>query len=377
MNQDVTRLLKHRLVVCVGSGGVGKTTTAAALGVAAAQRGHATAVITFDPALRLKDALGLSELSAQPQRVPLPGLDAPLDALALDTKHTFDALIERVAPSTEIAQRIFANRLYQEVSNGLGGSAEYMAMEKLHELLHLGTYDLVIVDTPPGAHARDLLGAPLRLTQLLASSAAKVFKAPASILGLSHTGITRTAVRLGFKTLERWISVEVLKELASFVADFEHLIEGFRSRAEDIKRELRHRSASFILVTSPEADTVAATIEFHRELKDARFPVGGVVVNRVHHFAPLPEGAGAAYPAALRHKLNANYADFTALSHRDAAALAQLRKKTGLPVIAVLPALEVPPASLHGLISFARELTSRLPDSRHQLSAADSSSSGS
>jgi anion-transporting ArsA/GET3 family ATPase len=375
MNEDVTRLLEHRLVVCVGSGGVGKTTTAAALGVAAARAGRATAVITVDPALRLKDALGLTELSVQPRRVPLPGLDAALDALALDTKHTFDALIERVAPSEEIARRIFANRLYQEVSNGLGGSAEYMAMEKLHELLHLGAYDLVIMDTPPGAHARDLLGAPVRLTELLASSAVRILKAPASILGSPETGIARAALRLGLKTLERWSGVEVLNDLSSFVADFEHLIDGFRSRAEDIERELRHRSASFVLVTTPEADTVAATIEFHRELKDARFPVAGVVVNRVHHFAPLAESAGAAYPAALRRKLSVNYADFTALTHRDAAALTQLRKKTGLPVIAVLPVLEVPPASLHGLIRFANELTARMPGDSGQLSAPASSSS--
>jgi anion-transporting ArsA/GET3 family ATPase len=375
MNPDVTRLLDHRLVVCVGSGGVGKTTTAAALGVVAARGGRTTAVITVDPALRLKDALGLTQLSAQPQRVPLPGLDAPLDALALDTKHTFDALIERVAPTREIAQRIFANRMYQEVSNGLGGSAEYMAMEKLHELLHLGTYDLVIVDTPPGAHARDLLGAPLRLTELLASSAARILKAPASILGRPDAGIARTALRLGLKTLEHWSGIEVLKDLSSFVTDFEHLIDGFRSRAEDIERELRDRSASFVLVTTPETDTAAATIEFYRELKHARFPVAGVVVNRVHYFPPLPESSGAAYPAALRHKLSANYADFTALSHRDAAALGQLRKKTGLPVIAALPVLEVRPASLQGLLSFARELTKPVRRDSDQISASGSSSS--
>jgi anion-transporting ArsA/GET3 family ATPase len=375
MNRDVARLLKHRLVVCVGSGGVGKTTTAAALGVAAARAGRATAVITFDPARRLKDALGLTELSAQPQRVPLPGLDAPLDALALDTKHTFDALIERVAPNRDVSQRIFANRIYQEVSNGLGGSAEYMAMEKLHELLHLGTYDLVIVDTPPGAHARDLLGAPLRITELLASSAARILKRPASILARPEPGIASTALRLGLKTLEHWSGIEVLKDLSSFVTDFEHLIDGFRSRAEDIERELRDRSASFVLVTTPETDTVAATVEFHHELKNARFPIAGVVVNRVHQFPPLPESSGAKYPAALRHKLSANYLDFTALSHRDAAALDQLRKKTALPVLAVLPVLEVRPASLEGLLSFAKQLTEPLRGDKDQMSASASCSS--
>src|SRR6476661_4616754 len=142
-------LLAQRLVVCVGAGGVGKTTTAAALAMAAALRGRTTAVITVDPSRRLKDALGVDALSGEPHPVPIEAGAAPLDALALDTKRTFDRLIARVAPSPVIAERILANRLYQELSSELGGSTEYMAMETLHELLQEPRYELIIVDTPP------------------------------------------------------------------------------------------------------------------------------------------------------------------------------------------------------------------------------------
>ena len=177
---------------------------AAALGVAGALRRRRTAVITVDPAQRLKDTLGLERLSTQPHAVPLGRANGHLDALAIDTKRTFDALIARVAPSVEIANRIFANRLYQELSNELGGSTEYMAMEKLHELLHHEPYELVVVDTPPSTHARDLLTAPLRLLDLLASSAVRILKAPTSLLSGSESGFARVTLRAILKALQRW-----------------------------------------------------------------------------------------------------------------------------------------------------------------------------
>lgn len=345
-------LLGRKLIVCMGSGGVGKTSVAAALGLGAARAGRNTAVITVDPARRLKDSLGLSDLSAHPHRVPVPGAEGILDALALDTKRIFDALIARVAPTGDIARRILENRLYQELSNNLGGSAEYMAMEKLYELVHLNTYDLIVVDTPPSSHARDLLSAPLRLSDLLASSAVRILKAPGSILS-GHSGFAHFTLSALLKSLQRWTGLDLLRELSELAAGFEHLIEGFRSRAAEIELALRRPSASFLLVTTPERDTIRATIDFHRELVGGRFPVAGVIVNRLHRFPSVGPEAGLAYPEPLRHKLLANYVDFAALAERDAAALQLLARHVRLPVLASLPVLEQTPSSFDGLARFA------------------------
>lgn len=352
----LAQLLGQRLIICVGAGGVGKTTVAAALAVAAARAGRRTAVITVDPARRLKDALGLETLSSEPRPVRLGG-GAALDALALDAKRTFDRLIERVAPSRAVAERIFANRLYQEISSELGGSAEYMAMEKLHELLGLGTYDLVVVDTPPSADARDLLGAPGRIAELLASQALQFLKAPSSILtGSSESGLARAALGAVLRALERWTGMGLLRELADFAGGFESLLDGFRGRAGEIAAALRAPDTSFAIVTTPEPNTVAATLAFDAELAAAGYRLAGVIANRVHRFPPLAANAGAWAPSALRAKLRANYADFAALGARDDGALSVLAAAAHAPLLAALPALEAPPASLAALEAIAAPL---------------------
>lgn len=352
------RLLAHRLVVCVGAGGVGKTTVAATLAIAAARGGRPTAVITVDPARRLKDALGLDALAADPRPIALGEGAAPLEAMALDTKRTFDRLITRVAPSPEIAERIFANRLYQELSSELGGSAEYMAMEKLYELLALGRYATVIVDTPPSADLRELLRAPLRMTELLASQAIEFLKAPRAILtGSPESGLARATLGAVLRALERWTGLGLLSEIADFAAGFEALADGFRTRATAIEQALRAPDTSFAIVTSTEPGTIAASTSFAAELRDGGYPVGGLIANRVYRFPPLAKNAGAWAPAALRARLLTNYADFAALSARDGEALATLTRTTGLPLLAVVPALEEPPASLPALLALSARLT--------------------
>jgi len=354
---SIERLFDQRLVVCLGSGGVGKTTTAAALAVAGAMADRETAVITVDPARRLKDSLGIADLDTIPRPVPLPRAGGRLEALALDTKRTFDALVTRAAPNPTIAAAILRNRLYQELSNGLGGSTEYMAMEKLHELLHHGTYDLIVVDTPPSAHARDLLSAPVRMTELLASSAVRFLKTPASILG-NEGGLARMTLGAILKGLQRLTGMNLLQDLSDFAANFEHLVDGFRTRAQEVESALRERSTSFVLVTTPEPDTIESTIEFHRELERERFPVAGVIANRVYRFPEVAQGNGkGGYPEALRRKLLANYEDFRALSERDSRALERLVRETRVPVLAVLPVFDTPPASREGLERFAGLLT--------------------
>jgi anion-transporting ArsA/GET3 family ATPase len=349
-------LLRKRLIVCVGCGGVGKTTTAAALALAGAQHGRRAAVITVDPARRLKDALGLEGLSVDPHRVTIDAT-AHFDALALDTKRAFDNLVQRFAPSPEAAERILANRLYQEISSELAGSAEYMAMEKLHELVHHHRYQLVIVDTPPSAHARDLLAAPNRLVNLLASRAVSILQAPASLLsGSSAAG--RLTLSALLKALQRWTGFDLLQDLADFLSGFENMIEGFSLRAEEVNRMLRSATTAFVLVTTPEPHTVDTTIEFHRELKTAGFTVAGIIANRVLAFPRLsdPEGAAIAWEEPLRGKLLRNYAELNELSRRDRRALKHLHAETQAPLLAAVPAVTDAPTSLAGLARFARLL---------------------
>jgi anion-transporting ArsA/GET3 family ATPase len=270
-----------------------------------------------------------------------------------------------VAPSPDIAQRIFANRLYQQLSNELGGSTEYMAMEKLHELLHVDAYDFIVVDTPPSTHARDLLNAPLRLIELLASNAVRFLKTPTSMLAGIESGMARMALNAIFKVLQRWTGFNVLSDLADFAGNFEGLVAGFRARAADVDRALHDSTTSFVLITTPEPDTIASTLEFQQELEKERFPVAGVIANRVCSFPPLPKGArSSAYPEALRHKLEVNYADFAALTERDRAALSRLAREASVPLLATLPVFDEPPASLASLRRFANHLVKESPNSR-------------
>jgi anion-transporting ArsA/GET3 family ATPase len=313
-------------------------------------------VITVDPARRLKDALGLEGLSVEPHRVSLEA-GTHFDALALDTKHAFDALVQRFAPSAQAAERILTNRLYQELSSELAGSAEYMAMEKLHELVHHHRYQLVIVDTPPSAHARDLLAAPNRLVNLLASRAVSLLQAPASLLaGVSTAG--RLTLSALLKALQRWTGFDLLQDLADFVSSFEHMIEGFSLRAEEVNRMLRAPTTAFVLVTTPEPHTVETAIEFHRELTSAGFTVAGIIANRVLAFPRLSdaEGATLAWEEPVRSKLLRNYAELHELSRRDRRALHHLHTETQAPLLAAVPAVSEAPTSMHGLERFAQLL---------------------
>lgn len=350
-------LLHKRLIICVGCGGVGKTTTAAALALAGALHQRRAAVITVDPARRLKDALGLDELSVDPRRVTVDSV-AHFDALALDAKPTFDALIQRFAPSPAVATRILANRLYQELSTELAGSAEYMAMEKLHELLHLRRYDVLIVDTPPSAHARDLLAAPNRLANLLASRAVSFLQAPSSLLSVSDSRVGRLALSTLLKALQRWTGLDLLRDLADFATSFEQMIDGFSTRAQEVSRLLRAPATAFVLVTTPEPHTIETTIGFHRELIDGGFPVAGIIANRVLAFPRLcdPEAATAGWDAPLRKKLLRSYAELHELSRRDHRALQRLHTETRAPLLAVVPAVTEALTSLVGLQRFAELL---------------------
>ncbi len=356
------RLLEsRRLIVCVGSGGVGKTTTTALLGVVAARRGRQAAVLTIDPARRLRDALGIQTLDDQPHRVPLERVDAAatgsLDAMLLDAKRTFDGLIRDYAPTPEAAERVLANRIYQSVSTALAGSQEYMAMERLHAIAASRRYDLLIVDTPPTQHALDFLDAPARLVALLTSRAAAILQNPALILARGGSRIAQAALGAVLRGLERFTGFDLLRDISEFVAGIEHYGEGFQQRAEAVSRFLHDRETAFLLVTTPEAARVGETLAFHAELERAGLPFGGFIVNRVlppELLATVPVDTIEAGPdAALARKLVAVQRRYATMVAAERAELERLRRAAPNAPIVELALRTDEPTSLERLVALA------------------------
>jgi len=293
-------LRERRIIVCVGSGGVGKTTTAATLGIGAARAGRRTLVLTIDPAKRLANALGLDGLSHELREVPKArlaegGLPLPeggaLFAMMLDQKRAFDELVARHAKDEKTRARILSNPIYKQVSSTLAGSHEYAAMSKLYELSVEGGFDLIVLDTPPTANALDFLDAPERLSAAIDSPAIDWLTKPyleAGKFSLKAVGIGAAFV-LG--RLARFVGAEFLDEMARFFVEFNQILGGFRERAQKVYEVLRKRDAAFVLVSSAEPMSVDEAIYFHARLTTASLPLGGFVVNRVHPRRPLPGGS--------------------------------------------------------------------------------------
>ncbi len=291
--------LSHaRVLVCAGTGGVGKTTIAAALGIEAARRGRRALVLTIDPARRLADALGLSGLDSKPMPVDLPDelfetgsetAGAPrgrLDALMLDPKPTFDRLITRLTRDEAARRRILENRIYRHLSEALAGSAEYAAMEQVHEMVESGSYDLVIVDTPPSNHALDFLSAPRRLREFLESRFVQALVRPAMTAGLFGFKIFGRSLRRMFGLLERIAGIGFLDDLTEFLTAIDGLSEGFRERATRVEQVLLGADTSFILVCGIQAGTEPGTLEFLDELDELGVRLAAVIVNRVRPWPP-------------------------------------------------------------------------------------------
>lgn len=355
-----------RVLLCLGGGGVGKTTVSAALAVAGALRGRRTVVLTIDPARRLKDALGLPELVDGAVRVPLEEVvTAPrgeLTAMMLDAKRTFDQLVARFAPNLETAQRILDNRLYKYVSGALAGSQEYMALEKLYEIATGGDYDLIVIDTPPTHHALDFLDAPRRMIDLLGSKALSYLQRPTLAIFGAGSRIAQAAIETILRALERYTGMKILAEVADLVGSFEHMLGGFRDRADAVRRLLRDPGTAAVLVTSSEPLTIEESIEFYRELDRAGMRLGSVVVNRTVPETVLGRmrGRGRRYemPPELRRKLRSVKRELEALADRDRRMLATLREALGgdLPIPTV-PAFPRDVASLEALREVARRLS--------------------
>ena len=359
------RLEGKRVVICAGSGGVGKTTTSAALAMGLAAEGRRVAVVTIDPAKRLADSLGLEELGNEPRLVDRDrfaghGIEmkGELWAMMLDAKRTFDELIERLSPDEETRDEILANRIYQELSGAVAGSQEFTAIAKLYDLDRSGDFDVLVLDTPPSRNALDFLDAPDRLTGFLEGRALKVFLAP--------TGLAAKVMGRGtsvvFSVLRRVTGVDLLQDLSVFFRVLGGLIDGFRERASGVKRLLADPATTFLIVTSPEREPSDEAIFFRGKLREAGMPFGGLIVNRVQ--LDLVKGDPAEVAAELEPelgpKLTAKVAttleELTLLAHRDGESLERLVDELDEPDPVVVPLLEGDVHDVDGLVAVHRYL---------------------
>ncbi|TDD47567.1 ArsA family ATPase [Kribbella antibiotica] len=269
-----------RIVVTCGSGGVGKTTTAAALGLRAAERGRKVVVLTIDPARRLAQSLGLTELDNTPRAVAGVGGDGRLDAMMLDMKRTFDEVVLAHA-TPEKAEQILANPFYLALSSSFAGTQEYMAMEKLGQLhkqaVASGDWDLIIVDTPPSRSALDFLDAPERLASLLEGRFLRLLLAPAK----GPFRLMSTAVNMAMSVMNKILGAQVLTDVQTFVAAFDTLFGGFRKRADKTVALLREPQTAFLVVAAPQNDALREASYFTERLRQENMPLAGVVLNRV------------------------------------------------------------------------------------------------
>jgi anion-transporting ArsA/GET3 family ATPase len=356
------------ICICAGSGGVGKTTTSAAIATGMAARGLKVCVLTIDPAKRLADSLGLEELGNEATRVDPKLFEAQgveiegeLWAMMLDAKATFDELVARQAPDEESRDRVLGNRIYQQISNALAGSQEYMAMEKLFELHSEGRYDLLVLDTPPTRNALDFLDAPKRLMQFIEGRSLRVFMKPTGLAArVAGRGAT---VALG--VMKRIVGFDLIADLAEFFNAFSGMIDGFQARAKRVNKLLADPQTCFLVVCGPQGEPIDEAVYFHRKLVEAKLPFGGVIVNKVHYPAESLRDDGAELPASLERKLGdeglakrvaENFFDYQALAERDAANIEHLAKELRSKGVIRVPYLDEDVHDLAGLAEINRYL---------------------
>jgi anion-transporting ArsA/GET3 family ATPase len=302
---DVDRLIddrRTRVIVCCGSGGVGKTTTAAAVGLRAADRGRHVVVLTVDPARRMAQSMGLSSLDNTPRPVPLPdkATDAvpggSLHAMMLDMKRTFDEIVEAHADPDRAAQ-ILANPFYQSLSSGFSGTQEYMAMEKLGQLRRADEWDLIVVDTPPSRSALDFLDAPQRLGRFLDGRLIRMLVVPAKVGGRAYLKVLNAATGAVTGVLTRVLGAQVLRDVQTFVSALDTMFGGFRERAEYTYRLLRAPGTAFLVIAAPEPDALREASYFVERLAQEGMPLAGLILNKVHR-SPAARLSGARSLAA-------------------------------------------------------------------------------
>jgi anion-transporting ArsA/GET3 family ATPase len=332
-------LQAKKIIVCVGSGGVGKTTTAASIALEGARRGKKTLVLTIDPAKRLANSLGLPRLDHEERRVPDELLAAAgpgaarggaLWAMMLDQKRAFDEVVERYARDPDVRARILANRIYQQISSSLSGSHEYAAMAKLYQIDRERDYELVVVDTPPTAHALDFLDAPQKVASAVESPAIEWFRRPLESTGRFSLKLIGIGGSFVLRRLARFVGSGFLEEMARFFVESADVLAGFRERARNVFDLLREPRVAFVLVSAPEPMAVDEALFFHQRLSAYGMPFAGFVVNRVHlPLPPAPPVGEAAERLARRPECAAftpyelhRAAEAMEDSHRELSALA-------------------------------------------------------
>jgi anion-transporting ArsA/GET3 family ATPase len=356
------------ICICAGSGGVGKTTTSAAIALGMASAGLKVCVLTIDPARRLADSLGLEQLGNEARQVD-PALfaeqglemEGELWAMMLDAKATFDELVRRHAPDEEARDRVLENRIYQQISSALAGSQEYMAMEKLFELHSEGRFDLLVLDTPPTRNALDFLEAPRRLTQFIEGRSLKVFMKPTGI-GMRLAGRGFSAM---FGVLRRIVGFDLLEDISEFLQAFSGMVDGFQERAKRVNELLADPSTCFLVICGPQGEPINEAVYFHRKLVEAKLPFGGVIVNKVHYATELAGEDGEDMLRALTELLGsedlaervaANFADYRALAQRDAANIDHLAAELRTSSVIRVPYLDEDVHDLNGLGEINRYL---------------------
>jgi anion-transporting ArsA/GET3 family ATPase len=363
---------RSHVVVCCGTGGVGKTTTSAVLALTAARHGRNAVVVTIDPAKRLADTLGLQALGHTAHEIERarwdPAGTAPaegrLSALMLDTRATFDGLVHKHAESAEQAERILANRFYRNIAGALSGTQEYMAMEKLHELHEEGGFDLIVVDTPPTRHALDFLDAPARLTRLLDNRIFRLLMTPTR----RSLRLASLAVQTFLRTVARVIGSEVIDDIVAFFRAFEGMEQGFRERAGSVLALLSDRDTAFVLVTSPRRDAVDEAEFFAARLRESDLNVAALIVNRVHPDFGVKQspdelrvigaelarsGGDAATRLSLRYE---NLAEYVGLAQHERTELARAGERFGAGVVTYVPSLAHDVFDIDALDAVARHL---------------------
>jgi anion-transporting ArsA/GET3 family ATPase len=360
----------HEIVICAGSGGVGKTTTSAAIALGMAARGLRVCVLTIDPAKRLADSLGLDELGNEASMVDPALLDAQgvdtraggeLWAMMLDAKETFDALVARHAEDAEARDRVLNNRIYQQISGALAGSQEYMAMEKLFELHSEGRFDLLVLDTPPSRNALDFLDAPKRMTQFIEGKSLQIFIKPT---GLAARVASR-GTGMALSVLKRIVGFDLLADLSEFFTAFSGMIDGFQDRAQRVSSLLTDERTSFLIICGPQGEPIDEAVFFHSKLVENQMNFAGVVVNRVRYRLGTRQVKVNDLASRieselenedLAHRLARNLAEYDVLAVRDQKNIDKLTDAlNGEPVIRI-PYLDTDVHDIAGLCEINRFL---------------------
>jgi anion-transporting ArsA/GET3 family ATPase len=377
---SVAEILEGKeICICAGSGGVGKTTTSAAVAAGLAAQGKRVVVLTIDPAKRLADSLGLKELGNEPTKVD-PALfekagievKGELWAMMLDAKATFDELVRKHAPDAETRDRILENSIYRQLSNALAGSQEYMAMEKLFELHATGEWDVLVLDTPPSRNALDFLDAPRRLTQFIEGRGMQMFMKPTGFA----TRVVGRGSSMALGVLKKIIGIDLISDLAEFFEAFSGMVGGFRERAKRVTELLGAKETTFVIVCGPQGDPIDEAVYFHRKLVEAKMPVGGVIVNKVH-YAYDGEDSGELRKEVkkevkdddLAGRVVANFEDFKALAERDAANIEHLARELKQKRVIRVPYLDEDVHDLAGLLEINRYLFAESAEQREKIEA--------